>query len=106
MMNRSDLHHLGEFIKSPNLRNASMLVGIPSLIEVLNLKSAPYSPELLGLCKWMHTVGKMVLKMLFRGQKEDAVDDIINDSVSEEDWRKVRTLTLKYNNTHGLIIRS
>lgn len=102
-MTRPALRDLGRFIKDPTARNASVLVGIPSLFEVLNLKGAPYSTELLGFCAWLHGVGLQVLGMLFRGANEDARDDTVDNSVVEEDWRKVSgcVMIIKYYETEN-----
>lgn len=89
-MTRPALRDLGRFVESPTAQHASALVGIPALIEVLNIKGAPYSKELIGLCRWLHGVGTRVLGSLFRGTNKDALDDMIDGPVLEEDWRKVR----------------
>lgn len=90
MITRPALQDLGRFIESPTKQNASALVGIPALIEVLNINGAPYSKELIGLCKWLHNIATKVLGALFRGLSKDALDNVINGPVEEEDWKKVR----------------
>lgn len=95
-MTRPALRDLGRFVERPTPQNASALVGIPVLIEVLNIKGAPYSKELIGLCEWLHSVGTRVLGSLFRGADKDAFDNIMDGSVSEEDWKKVRCSKTHY----------
>jgi hypothetical protein len=89
MITRPALIRLGEFKQDPSAEKASQLVGIPVLFNVLKLHSAPYNHDLLGLCKWLHSIGHTALSRLFREVEVDTRQTIPEESLVEEDWRKV-----------------
>lgn len=89
MMTRPALVCLGTFNKEPSAKNASSLVGIPALQEVLQLHSEPYDEDLLGLCRWLHLMGQNVMTRLFHGINIGTMETIPEDSLVEQDWRKV-----------------
>jgi hypothetical protein len=57
LANRPALSCLANFVIQPSPLNASRLVGIPCLYEVLThheQRNEPYPPDLLSLCKWIY----------------------------------------------------
>lgn len=88
-MTRPALVSLEVFNAEPSEKNASALVAIPALLEVLQLYSAPYDDDLLGLCHWLHLTGRHVMTRLFHGIDIRTMETIPEDSLVEQDWRKV-----------------
>lgn len=87
-MNRPALKELSRFIKDPSAVNASRLVGIPAVYDVLKYHATdPCFPEpVLGLCRWLYKRGDTVLGQLM----VHTMEPIEEDNVFEElDWRKV-----------------
>jgi hypothetical protein len=67
MANKSALSGLANFVINPSPVNASRLVGIPSLYEVLShheQKNEPYPEDVLSLCNWVYARGQEVLNKL------------------------------------------
>jgi hypothetical protein len=89
MANRSALSCLANFVIQPTSRNASQLVGIPSLYEVLSYheqKKEPYPEDVISLCKWIYARGWEVLSKLMVNK----VPPLDEGAKSSNDWQKVR----------------
>ena len=88
--NRPSLEALWGFVTHPTGINASRLVGIPCLYEVLEYhksKGEGYPGHLLSLCKWMWQRGESLLKSIIVHQapSTDESAHLVN-----HDWKKVR----------------
>lgn len=89
MANRSALSWLANFLIEPTSSNASRLVGIPSLYEVLlyhEQKSERYPEDVLSVCKWIYARGQTVLNAL----TVNKVPPLDEEAKSSNDWQKVR----------------
>jgi hypothetical protein len=90
MANRPALSELARFLIQPNPLNASRLVGIPALYDVLQYhlqKQEPYSSDLLGLCQWIFGRGQTVLNNLIKYKALPVDSTAISTDV---EWQKVR----------------
>jgi hypothetical protein len=93
MINRPALAALGLFNQDPTTFNASLLVCIPTLYDVLKyeeqLNGLAYSAMLLGVCKWLHERASTVLqKLIVHGVPP------VYSVTYETDWRKVRSISM------------
>jgi hypothetical protein len=89
MANRSALSCLSNFVINPSPVNASCLVGIPSLYEVLSYheqKNEPYPEDVLLLCKWVYARGQEVLNKLI----VNAAPPLDEGANISNEWQKVR----------------
>lgn len=88
---RATLGVLGIFIASPTAQNASQLVCIPALYNLLVLerdrRTGVYSEAVLSLSCWIYIRGMEVLKTL---KKYDALPVEPPSSISKLNWRAVR----------------
>lgn len=92
MMNRPALHELGKFNEEPSIRNASCLVCIPVIYDVLRHHGlGPYPPNVLHLCKWLHKRGSDVLDTLNAGDKTQT--ETLSRTAGD-DWRKASFLSM------------
>ena len=67
LVNRPALQALSQFVREPTPFNASRLVHIPSVYDVLqyhDLRREPYPNDLVSLCKWIFDRGQAALKAL------------------------------------------
>jgi hypothetical protein len=90
MANRPALSELARFLIQPNPCNASRLVGIPALYDVLQhhlQKPESFSADLLGLCRWFFARGQAVLNDLIKYKAPPVDSTAISTDV---DWQKVR----------------
>jgi hypothetical protein len=90
MANRPALAALSSFVSQQTAYNASLLVHIPSIYDVLQYhqnNSEPYPTELISLCKWIHERGQGVLEGLIVHQPPPVDKAIDQNNV---DWHKVR----------------
>jgi hypothetical protein len=71
MANRPALVELERFNTQPSRFNASRLVGIPSLLGVLNHHKGSYPEELLEVCQWLHWRGNDLLSRLVIHQTDE-----------------------------------
>jgi hypothetical protein len=77
MANRPALQDLHDFIKDPNTINASRLVTIPALYNVLKHEEkngGNYPSSLIALCRWIHERGKAVLSQLVHESPPKKID--------------------------------
>lgn len=92
---RTALNELASFISSPTPTNASQLVSIPSIYDILKLEhvrdGGQYKPSTLLLCKWIHDRGRVVLRKLLN-QVESPIE--VMQGLDHEDWRSVSGSTL------------
>jgi hypothetical protein len=90
MVTRPSLTVLKTFNEQPSRLNASALICIPSLYNVLKLEEERgYSKGLLGVCGWIQRHTESVLHSLITNTGP-AIDDIPSNSCHElEDWRLV-----------------
>lgn len=92
MATRPALVDLSQFLLEPSTVNASKLVSIPTLYDILRyeerISNGRYSSTVLGLCTWIYNRAREVLRELtvdteipptFNGVAENAY----------EDWHKV-----------------
>lgn len=88
---RPALNALAAFNVNPTCHNASLLVEIPVLYDILmheekNDWKGTYTPSVRGLCQWIHDRGDAILKKLI-------VHDIppmkAAIGVEENDWQMV-----------------
>lgn len=87
-MNRPALTELARFIETPTAINASWLVGIPAVYDVLkyHAKDLSFPEPVLGLCRWLYTRGSTILEQLVVHTMEPIKD---GEVFEELDWRKV-----------------
>ena len=90
----SALKTLGSFLSNPTLSNATELVSILVLYNILKLQWNPdmkvYSPSVISLACWIHRRGTEVLhKLKVHGPLENRLD-----GQDEENWRAVRNKIL------------
>ena len=88
MANRSALSWLANFLIELTSTQASRLVGIPCLYDVLlyhEQKDEPYPEDVLSLCKWIYARGQVVLNALIVNNTPP-VDE---GAGSDNDWQKV-----------------
>lgn len=88
--NRPSLEALQGFVTHPTGINASRLVGIPCLYEVLEYhksKGEGYPGHLLSLCKWMWQRGESLLKSIIVHQAPSTDESA---HLANHDWKKVR----------------
>jgi hypothetical protein len=87
---RTALDELASFISSPTPTNASQLVSIPSIYDILKLEHVrdreQYKNSTLSLCKWIHDRGRAVLRKLL-DQVESPIE--VRQGLEHEDWRSV-----------------
>lgn len=90
MARRGTLRLLSVFIMSPTTQNASQLVSIPALYNILELErdheSGVYSDAVLELSVWIHSRGMEVLKKL---TKHEGPPPKPSSGISEQNWRAV-----------------
>jgi hypothetical protein len=89
MANRPALSDLAMFLVEPIPINASRLVGIPSLYEVLQYhqqKNEAYPKPLLMLCQWIYAQGQEVLNRLLVSPALPVPENMM---LSDKDWLKV-----------------
>ena len=91
MTTRPALSLLSDFIEDPTLHNASRLVDIPSLLELLQHEYQVYenySKVVISTCKWIFKRGTMVLEQLkVHGSLP------IQTNARDIEWHKVRSHT-------------
>lgn len=87
-MNRPALAELARFVETPSAINASRLVGIPAVYDVLKYHANnPTFPEpVIGLCRWLHMRGNTILQQLMVHSMEPIKE---GEAFEELDWRKV-----------------
>ncbi|KAF8216642.1 hypothetical protein K438DRAFT_1559650 [Mycena galopus ATCC 62051] len=91
MANKSALDALRAFVTDPNHRNASALVEIPAIHEVLSHEKKPMLPfpvMLVQMCEWILNRGTMVLDSLIKGPEPPKMDE----GQIEKPWMKVRLI--------------
>ena len=91
MVNRPALQTLGIFNSTPTIHNASQMVCIPVLNDLLRYEEIhngwPYSAILCGVCIWVHKCAATVLQgLVVHGAPPTSL------LVDELDWQKVRLL--------------
>jgi hypothetical protein len=90
MTTRIALKDLAVFNSDPTTHNASHLVTIPALYDILMYErthNGVYSATLLSICKWLCERGNTILEVLIRHTTPP-----INQVAEEEtDWKAVRT---------------
>jgi hypothetical protein len=94
MVTRPALTALNDFITSPSTHNASRLMDIPSLYDLLQYEHTVrkgYSEALISMCSWIHDRGRSVLDELLRHAVR-ASPPVQNDIHSEDLWSKVTFL--------------
>jgi hypothetical protein len=89
MITRPGLEDLKLFNQEPTQENASRLVSIPAIFNVLNEEgrgSQPYPELLLDMCQWVYNRGKVVLDALLKhGNSLDSA----TASVEQDKWEIV-----------------
>jgi|SRR5580658_2812661 hypothetical protein len=89
MATRPALNDLSIFVNEPTLRNASRLVSIPVVHDVLKYEEVNnaglYSTTFLRVCKWLHERGSAVLAKLIVHDSPPNV--VMTEGI---DWQKVR----------------
>lgn len=83
MANGSALELLGQFVCDPSKLNASRLVLIPSLLNVLLFHDGQYPSDLLSICSWLYDQGRAILDRLTVHESESP------STMEELDWQKV-----------------
>lgn len=83
MANGAALALLGRFIREPSKINASRLVLIPSLLNVLLFHDGQYPSDVLNICAWLHDQGRTLLEQLTVHESESP------RILEELDWKKV-----------------
>lgn len=89
IVTRSALNVLLAFVDQPTKENASMLVIIPALYNVLRLeekRAQTYPPDLLGMCQWLVERTNNVLTALAIHSMPGIDADI---DATDKDWRQV-----------------
>ncbi|KAJ7360713.1 hypothetical protein DFH08DRAFT_800158 [Mycena albidolilacea] len=79
MANISALDALQAFVTQPSVRNASALVEIPALHELLSHEKdliLPFPPITLQICEWILNRGRMVLGSLIKGPEPPMVRQV------------------------------
>lgn len=97
MANRPALADLGIFNETPTTYNASRLIAIPVLFDVLNeeaQRGKPYPQPLLDICKWIHARGLFILSRLL---EHDVPLGKITAIEGRDDWETVSTINHKHN---------
>lgn len=87
MANGAALELLGRFIREPSKINASRLVLIPSLLNVLLFHDGQYPSDVLEICTWLFDRGRAVLEQLTVHESESP------KILEELDWKKVSSLS-------------
>jgi hypothetical protein len=88
MANRPALEELARFVEEPSTKNASRLVCIPVLYDVLKYhEPKPYPTNLLNLCAWLHKRGHDVLGQLIIHKIDSNIEQL--EAKTDEDWKKV-----------------
>ncbi|KAJ7713123.1 hypothetical protein B0H14DRAFT_2413980 [Mycena olivaceomarginata] len=90
MANKSALDALQAFVTQPSVRNASALVEIPVLHELLSHENdliLPFPPITLQICEWILNRGRMVLGSLIKGPEPPMVRQV------EKPWTEVRQVS-------------
>jgi hypothetical protein len=93
MVTRPALSALNDFIANPSPHNASRLVQIPSLYDLLqheNTLRKGYSAAIMSVCSWIYERGRSVLDHLL----EHALPTSREELESETDWSKVKTVQI------------
>jgi hypothetical protein len=91
MVTRPALTALNDFITSPSTHNASCLMDIPSLYDLLqyeHIVRKGYSEALIQVCNWIHKRGRSVLDQLLV-HAVPVSPPVQNDVQSEDLWSKV-----------------
>lgn len=90
---RTALSCLGIFLANPGIQNASQLVGIPVLYNILESErdhgTGEYSAEVLSLSRWIHERGMQVLDKLVKYPAPGPSTELTGMAVGEN-WRAVR----------------
>jgi hypothetical protein len=86
--NRQALVDLGTFIQGPTLYNASRLLSIPAIYNVLKeeTRGEPYPEPLLNVCMWIYDRGKDILNSLW---VNDMLPDNTVEASARDDWETV-----------------
>ncbi|KAJ7850690.1 hypothetical protein B0H14DRAFT_2763314 [Mycena olivaceomarginata] len=90
MANKPALDALWAFVTQPTIRNASALVEIPALHELLSHEknlALPFPPITLQICEWILNRGRMVLDSLMKGPEPPTVRPV------EKPWMEVRQIS-------------
>lgn len=88
MDNRPALKELARFVEEPSTKNASHLVCIPVLYDVLqHHKPKPYPTNLLNLCGWLHKRGRDILGQLIIHKIDPNIEQL--EAKTGEDGKKV-----------------
>ena len=88
MATKPALDVLETFVNAPTSRNASALVEIPAIHELLSHEKAtgePYSQLTIEVCQWILNRGRAVLSSLVKGPEPPRVR---GDSI-EKPWMEV-----------------
>jgi hypothetical protein len=92
MANRASLRILQDFNKDPTIKNASRLVTIPALYNVLTrevpvqaLENGQYPEIWVLLCQWVHDRGQTVLQKLLVHENPP----VINVPYNKINWESV-----------------
>jgi hypothetical protein len=104
MMTRPALDDLDLFNNNPTFHNASRLVNIPALYNILSHKEThnrSYSKMLLSVCKWLWERGRTVLEKLII-HPAPPMDQVVQEQ--DSDWQKVNIIVI--NNRGANILQS
>jgi len=85
MVTRPALQDLRIFNANPTPHNATLLVSIPVLYDVLRHEDGKYSSDLLKLCMWVQDRATAVLEGLIVHDVPPMIPDISHNN----EWRKV-----------------
>lgn len=90
LVTRPALVVLTSFVEHPTKENASALVVIPALYNILRLegKRERYPPDLLGTCRWLMGRTTEVLTALII-HATPCVEEDINGSDADSEWKRV-----------------
>ncbi|KAK7018712.1 hypothetical protein VNI00_018305 [Paramarasmius palmivorus] len=91
MVNALGLESLKRFVEEPSVANASLLVDIPALMQVVEqvVRKKQHVEVIVDLCRWMVQRAEEVLGILMQGDHVN-LEGIRNSKGCGDNWKQVR----------------